>query len=192
MVYDMNMDSFVRSLPEDVCVVIVGLSGSGKSTLAEELSSRLGEGSLMSSDYIREVEMEQEVYNPWQSRAVFSKLHERLRDRLQQGLPCVVDSTAVAYGQRLGFVDIAEEFARPVVVVVCDLDPDVAWERNVLRGESGGRFVPQDAFVIQQQHLGESKASFVTEMEKHNYINIYVVDDDHNFQVEHFGEVESR
>lgn len=188
----MDIDSFVDSLPDDVCVVIVGISGSGKSTVAEALADRLGDGSLLSSDHIREIEMEQEVYDPWQSRAVFAKLHERLRKRLEQNLPCVVDSTAVAYGQRLGFVEIAEELGRPVAVVVCDLDPDVAWERNAARGAAGGRLVPHEAFVVQLQHLGETKASFTTEMEKHNYVDIYVVDDDHNFRVEHFEEAESR
>ena len=129
MIHGMNIDSFVDALPEDICIIVVGISGSGKSTLAEALADRLGEGSLLSSDYIREVEMEQEVYDPWQSRAVFSKLHHRLKIRLDEGLPCVIDSTAVAYGQRLSFVEIAEDCGRPLVVVVCDLDQEICQKK---------------------------------------------------------------
>ncbi len=187
----MNINKFISVLPEGTCIIIVGISGSGKTTVAETLASRIGDGSLLGSDIIREVEMQQKVYQEQFSRVVFQTLHQRLDKRMEAGETTVVDSTSVSYGQRLGFVEVAERHNRPIVLVWCNLDPEEAWERNARRGAEGGRLVPYEAIQIQMQHLEESKMSFASEKEKHNYLEIYTVDDDLIFEVADLQEQKS-
>ena len=154
---------------------MVGVSGSGKSTVADKIDKDLGGGTILSSDHIREVEMGVRDYDASLNPQVFALLHERLDDRMRDGLPTVVDTTGLRAEQRIRFVEIAQKYGRPVVLVVCDTDPDEAWARNAARPQQGGRFVPEEAFRWQLDQLAALKAGLADEATFYGYHDVMLV-----------------
>jgi predicted kinase len=160
--------------PEDVCVIMIGVSGSGKSTIAERICEFIDGGVILSSDHIREIELGVKEYDPALNSHVFSLLHQRLEDRMQKGLPTIVDSTALEKDKRLEYVKIAQKHERPIVIFISDPGDDTAWARNVTRSMDGGRFVPEDAFARQQELAKEVRRTIRKEAQQYGYHDVVI------------------
>jgi predicted kinase len=94
---------------------------------------------------------------------------------MRMGLPTVVDTTGLRSEQRTRFVEIAQKHQRPIVLVICDVDPDEAWSRNVARSQQGGRFVPEEAFQWQIEQLAALKEELVHEADIYHYHDVLFV-----------------
>lgn len=83
-------------------IMLVGLPASGKSTYAEVLKEQ--GYSVHSSDAIRE-ELTGDVNSQDKNTDVFSVLHKRIKNDLENGISCVYDATNVSMKRRKAFLE---------------------------------------------------------------------------------------
>lgn len=127
--------------------IFQGLPGSGKSTEAEKLvQTSNGHAVRVNRDDIRV-----EVAGPNYSRPigkvekVVTKLQmERLEAALKAGKNAISDDTNLNVRTVQGLLRLATKFDAEVIVHQVDVPLEVALKRNKLRGDAGGRFVPEE------------------------------------------------
>ena len=135
--------------------IMRGVSGSGKSTWAEAQPNAL----VVSRDRIRAAvfgSSDQDYYAvPKEVLHKREELVTKIQDTtiaegLKAGEHVIVDNTNVRPKFIKSIVDIANKAGAEVEVKVIDVPVSVAIQRNKMRGDMGGRVVPEK--VIREQH----------------------------------------
>jgi len=126
-------------------ILLIGAPGSGKSTWRNTWISNNPNWKYISTDELRAKlgtgEEDQSV-----SKQAFEEARKLLSLYLSQNINVVVDATNMHKKARKQFLDIANSHNSLKKAVVFECSREVLLERNVARGNSGGRNVP--AFVI--------------------------------------------
>lgn len=135
----------------------VGLPGSGKSTYAKQFISNHHEKIVyLSSDELRakfgKDENDQSV-----TPKVFSYIKQQVDILLESKQNVLVDATNVNRKERKDYIDCAIKYGAKVIVFVFELEREQLIERNVKRGATGGRNVPEH--VIDKMLLKYEKPS---------------------------------
>lgn len=128
-------------------IIFQGLPGSGKSTLAESLVKD-SKGSLVR---VNRDDIRLEIAGPRYSKPigkvekVVTKLQtERIESALRSGKSVVSDDTNLNMKSVQSLQRIAVKFGAEIEVFQVNVPLDVALKRNRARGDSGGRFVPEE------------------------------------------------
>ena len=150
-------------LPDPALVVLVGASGSGKSTWA---TARFRSQEIVSSDELRGV-VGSGRHDLDASADAFRLLDEIVAARVRRGLTCVVDTLGLEPERRRGYLGLAREHGLPAVVVVFDVAPALARERNNRRDR------PVPAATLRAQLARASNA--VAELEAEGWDAVEVV-----------------
>ncbi|MGH1340242.1 MAG: polynucleotide kinase-phosphatase [Nannocystales bacterium] len=130
-------------IPELCLVLLVGVSGAGKSTFARK---HFLPTEVVSSDFCRGLVSNDE--NDQQATGdAFDVLHYIAGKRLSRGLLTVVDATSVQPEARKGLVQLARQHDCLAVVIVLNVPPKVAGERNESRDDRSFGIR-----VVKQQH----------------------------------------
>ena len=137
--------------------VFVGLPGSGKSTRAQELLATLPGASYLNRDLERErqfgVEYVTQKPEGKKEFVITRILENRLRKALREGRPAIDDNTNADRRDLDRLLSIAREFDAPVTVIPVDVSVEEAKRRNRLRGEGGGRLVPEEVIDAMAKKL---------------------------------------
>lgn len=120
-------------------IMLIGLPASGKSTYAEKL--RKDGYHIHSSDAIRE-ELTGDVNSQDKNTDVFSELHKRVKNDLQNGISCVYDATNMSMKRRKAFLDEIKKFDCKKTCILFVVPVEVCKERNQHRE----RKVPDSVF----------------------------------------------
>lgn len=134
--------------------IMRGISGSGKSTRALDLARRTG-AAVVSRDDLRQALFKKDFGEGVDEDVVTEVEHAALRAILSSGRDAISDNTNLTQRYLTKLVNIGHEFDATVKVETTTATLEEALERNRLRGESGGRFVPDH--VIERQHGMASK-----------------------------------
>ena len=124
----------------NVLYITVGLPGSGKSTYAKEFVKGK-DIEYLSSDELRAVfgkSEEDQTVTP----LVFGHIKRKVDDFLKDGKNVLVDATNVNRRERSDYINTAKKYGSKVVVLVFKMDRAGLIERNLKRGNEGGRVVP--------------------------------------------------
>lgn len=123
--------------------ILVGAPGSGKSTWGQNLARNDANVVRLCPDEFRAKfgwgEGDQSV-----SAQAFSATRQGMRDALASGKDVLIDATNMYSKTRKDFIHIAKEFNAKTIAVVFEADKNTLMLRNKLRGEAGGRNVPED------------------------------------------------
>jgi hypothetical protein len=127
------------------CLVLVGgLPGSGKSTLARMLAEHAGLA-IIRSDAIRKElaglepqervsgEVRTSLYGPEMSERTYRECLRRAEELLFQGKRVLVDANLREEKQRRAFLDAANRWRVPRVLLVCRADPETVKQRLAQR-----------------------------------------------------------
>ena len=150
-------------LPDPAIVVLVGASGAGKSTWA---AATYRAQEIVSSDDLRGV-VGSGRHDLDASADAFGLLDAVVAARARRGLTCVVDTLGLDAARRLDYLAVARRHGLAAVVVVFDVPPALAKQRNALRDR------PVPARVIAAQ-LGRA-ARVGTEIEDEGWDRVVVV-----------------
>lgn len=120
-------------------IMLVGLPASGKSTYAEKL--RKDGCHIHSSDKIRE-ELTGDVNSQDKNTDVFSELHKRVKNDLQNGISCVYDATNMSMKRRKAFLDEIKKYDCWKTCILFVVPVEVCKERN----QNRKRKVPDGVF----------------------------------------------
>jgi aminoglycoside phosphotransferase family enzyme/predicted kinase len=121
------------------CLVMVGgLPGTGKSTLAAELAAR-GGFQLIRSDLVRKElagtaaaspeGFEQGIYSPEWTQRTYAECLRRAERLFFEGQRVIVDANFRRDAHRRQFIETAERWGVPVILVVCEAEPEVVRQR---------------------------------------------------------------
>ena len=123
--------------------ILIGAPGSGKSTWGLELVKDNPNVVRLCPDEFRAKfgwgEGDQSV-----SAQAFSATRQGMRDALTSGKDVVIDACSMYRKARKDFIGIAKEFNAKTIAVVFEADKPTLVARNQLRGNTGGRVVPED------------------------------------------------
>lgn len=125
------------------CLVLVGgLPGSGKSTLARDLAEH-APFYVLRSDVVRKELAEDAgllrssaqtaIYTPQWTAKTYAKCLRRAEKLLFAGQRVLVDATFREERWRQAFLAAADRWGVPVVLLLCRVDPDIAYRRLVHR-----------------------------------------------------------
>lgn len=121
----------------------VGPPGSGKSTWAKELAAKNTSLIRLCPDEFRAKfgwgEGDQSV-----SEQAFFATRQCMRNALASGKDVLIDATNMYTKTRKDFIHIAKEFNAKTIAIVFEADKNTLMLRNKLRGDAGGRNVPED------------------------------------------------
>ncbi|PWM20004.1 MAG: hypothetical protein DBX97_04235 [Collinsella tanakaei] len=120
-------------------VMLVGLPASGKTTYAEGLKAKGFH--IHSSDKIRK-ELYGDVNVQDKNVEVFSELHKRIKNDLQNGISCVYDATNMSMKRRIAFLGEIKKYDCKKICVLFVVPIEVCKERN----QNRERKVPEDVF----------------------------------------------
>lgn len=142
-------------------MVMVGLPASGKSTYAKKIAIEEN-AIILSSDKLRE-ELYGDINDSEHNTEVFSELHRRIKENLEQGKNVIWDSTNINYKKRQAFL---KELKRLDITKECHLMA-TPYELCIKQNKQRDRQVPED--VIRRMY----KNIYVPQMyEGFNEINI--------------------
>jgi predicted kinase len=123
--------------------LLVGAPGSGKSTYGLKMVANDPTLVRLCPDEFRAKfgtgEGDQSV-----SAKAFSATREGMRDALKNGKNVIIDATSMARKSRKDFVAIARTYSAHITAVVFIVDRETLVSRNKIRGENGGRNVPEE------------------------------------------------
>jgi len=125
----------------------IGAPGSGKTTVAKELlkNSFLNPKNrplhYLSSDELR-AQLGKDENDQSVTPQVFDHIKKKVVEYLESGDSVLIDATNINKKDRKYYIDTAKRNNVKVVGFVCHATKDELIERNVKRGESGGRNVP--------------------------------------------------
>ena len=118
----------------------IGAPGSGKSTYSKNFIKDK-DIEYLSSDELRAKfgsgESDQTCTNQ-----VFDHIKKKVVEYLEMGNSVLIDATNINKKDRKYYIDIAKQNNTTVIGLVCHATKDELIERNIKRGESGGRNVP--------------------------------------------------
>lgn len=120
-------------------IMLVGLPASGKSTYAEYLKEKGYH--IHSSDKIRK-ELTGDVNSQDKNTDVFSELHKRIKNDLQNGISCLYDATNMSMKRRKTFLDEIKKYDCQKTCILFIVPVEVCKERNLKRE----RKVPDSVF----------------------------------------------
>jgi predicted kinase len=142
---------------KNMVYLLVGAPGSGKSTYGlkmvaddptlvrlcpDEFRAKFGNG-----------EGDQSV-----SAKAFEATRDGMRNALKEGKNVLIDATNMARKSRKDFVAIARAYFANITAIVFLENKEVLLERNKLRGQQGGRDVPE--YVIDRMMLNYERPVF--------------------------------
>ena len=151
-------DSYRIDLPELCLVVLVGVSGAGKSSFARK---HFLPTEVVSSDFCRGLVADDD--NDQQATGdAFDVLHYIAGKRLARGRLTVIDATSVQPEARKSLVRLAREHDCLAVVIVLDVPPKIAGERNATRPDRnfGMRVIKQQASQLRRGLRGLKREGF--------------------------------
>lgn len=131
-------------------VINRGIPGSGKSTYARKWvfeGTPQNRRARVNRDDIRKQLYGVDFGVPVEETVVTAVEHAMIRAMLERGVSVIVDDCNISQRYITNFTKIANEFGAAVRVNVIDVPLETALERNRLRHESGGRFVPEHVIV---------------------------------------------
>lgn len=153
-------------IPEPSLVVLIGPSGSGKSTFANK---HFRATEVVSSDRCRALISDDENDQSVTPEA-FELLHLIVSRRLQKRRLTIVDATSVQARARRPLLDLAREYATPVIAVVFNLAESTCFASNRKRLQ---RVVPDQVIATQVQELRNS----LPQLSNEGFAAIYVLSD---------------
>lgn len=129
------------------CLILIGgLPGSGKSTLAQRLAQE-AQCELIRTDVVRKElaglsvsdsarsAFGEGIYAPEWSERTYAECLERARRLLFEGRRVIVDAVFLGEGRRLRFLRIAQQWAIPAMLVICQASAETVRQR--LEGRRG-------------------------------------------------------
>ena len=123
--------------------LMVGAPGSGKSTYGKKMVADNPNLLRFCPDEFRAMfgtgEGDQSV-----SAKAFEATRNAMRDALKEGKNVLIDATNMSRKSRKDFVSIARSYFAHITAVVFLEDKSTLLERNKIRGENGGRNVPEE------------------------------------------------
>lgn len=128
-------------------VVNRGVPGSGKSTFAHKWVLADVRRARVNRDDIRMQLYGQEFGGIVDERAVTRVEHAMIRALLEVGISVIVDDCNISQKYITAFTKIGNEFDAVVSVNTVEVSLGTALERNRMRRDEGGRFVPENVIV---------------------------------------------
>jgi len=127
----------------NLAYILIGAPGSGKSTYGKNMVAENPAIVRLCPDEFRAKfgwgEGDQSV-----SAQAFSATRHGMRDALASKKDVLIDATNMYAKARKDFIYIAKEFNAKTIAIVFEADKNTLMLRNKLRGEAGGRNVPED------------------------------------------------
>ena len=118
----------------------IGAPGSGKSTYSKNLIKDK-DIKYLSSDELR-AQLGKDESDQTVTGQVFSYIKKKVVEYLEIGDSVLIDATNINKKDRKYYIDTAKRNNAKVIGLVCAVTKDELIERNIKRGESGGRNVP--------------------------------------------------
>ncbi|QNN99224.1 polynucleotide kinase [Streptomyces phage Faust] len=140
-------------------VINRGIPGSGKSTYAHKWvleGNPRNRRARVNRDDIRKQLYGVDFGVPVEETVVTAVEDAAIRAMLERGVSVIVDDCNISERYINRFKKIAKEFDAEVIVNLIDVPVAVALERNRMRKDQGGRFVPENVIVDMHNRLQEA------------------------------------
>ena len=152
-------------------VLIAGLPGSGKSTLARALCAQRAYRLLQSDQVRKELAGPlpgPAIYTPEWNDRTYAECLRRAEELLFQGIPVVVDANFREDAKRRLFLEGAERWGVPAVLLLCQADPEVARQRLAARTNdvSDADWQVRERLAALWEGLGPLSQRYAVELEK--------------------------
>lgn len=166
-------DEPLDKLPKGLLTLMVGPSGAGKSSWLEEqhmatdpdiFPNGVFYSHIISSDQLRR-ELCGNFRDQTKNNQVFHALHEIVKARIDNGLPCVVDATNIKRADRLSVVKLAD--GSPVRYIVIDRTLPEKLEHAGWRSEVPG---------LIERHHNTFQTNLKAILKGDNLTNVQVID----------------
>jgi protein phosphatase len=118
----------------------IGAPGSGKSTYSKNFIKDK-DIEYLSSDELR-AQLGKDESDQTVTGQVFDHIKKKVVEYLEMGDSVLIDATNINKKDRKYYIDTAKRNNATVIGLVCHATKDELIERNIKRGESGGRNVP--------------------------------------------------
>lgn len=150
---------FETEKPKGKLIVYVGLPGSGKSTLAAEKVKETGGVELNRDD--KRTELYGEDYHKSapvakNEAAINAILHNKMVSVLRSGGTVIDSNTNTNKRFLAAMISQAKSLGADIEIIHVDVPIEEAKRRNALRGEQGGRFVPEAVIDSMAKNLYEN------------------------------------
>lgn len=140
----------------------IGIPGSGKTTVLKAFHDRNPEYAYISPDEIRKELFGDAPFDGEKNQEVWDMAHERVKQALEGGRTVILDSTFANENQRQRFINfVRDNGAERVEGVFVDVPLEIAKERNVARGDTGGKVVPEKIIDVMHNQITHSEPGLI-------------------------------